>query len=96
MDIRGAVKLVRDFVVSLADSGRDIAIAIVVLGAILYAVVGGSVTITSNLNTLLGTLDTNLSTYMTTGIGVLATIAAFVVIVVLMKFFKKNGKGDMA
>ena len=94
MDIKGAVKLVRDFVVELGDSGTDIAIAIVIFGAILAAVLGGNVTITTQLNTLLGTIDTNFSGYMTTGLGVLATIAAFIVIVVLVKFFRRD-KGSM-
>ena len=84
-----AVQMVLTFMVLLV-------IAVIIGGAILNAVTGGSITLSSGFNTVLNGLDTSTSAWFTTLATAGTTAVALVIVVFLVQLFRKYvgfGKG---
>jgi len=97
VDIKGAFKTFGQAIDGIREQGTNFVITLIVLGVFLGAVTTGTITqISSNFNTTLASQDAGWSGYMTTAVGVVATIVALIVVVVLKNLFGKKGKGAMA
>jgi len=101
IDIKGAFKTVNEAMRGILQVGIITAIAVIILGVLINAVTGGSITLSTAFNTLLNTLDATMAGWFTNAIPVVLTIVGLIVVVVLAKLFKnyfegKKGKGGDA
>ena len=98
IDIKKAFKAVVEAVDGTVAVAFAAVIGVILVGTLIYSVTGGQITLPTGFNTVLHGFDTTMSAWFSSTIGVVTTIIALVVIVVLVVLFgyKKymgGGKG---
>jgi len=94
VDIKTAFNTVKEAFDGITAIGKTAVIGLIVLGTLIGAVTTGSITLPTAFNTVLAAFATTMSAWFTSGVGVVTTIIALVVVVVLVKLFKKGKDGD--
>lgn len=95
--IKGGFKEAQDGVRGALGLGFLVIVGIISLGATIYAVTGGNITLSSGFNAVLNTLDTTLSgwfsTLSTTGTTVVSLVIVAVIVVLFAYMMGMKGKG---
>ena len=100
IDLKKAFKTATEALDGVTNVGVYLAMAVIVVGSIIYAVTGGSITLSSGFNTVLNSLDTLISGWFTTLGSTVGTIVALVIVGVIAVLFGmkmlggKGKKGD--
>lgn len=98
--IKNGFKEAQDGVRGALGLGFLVIVGLISLGATVYAVTGGNITLSSGFNTVLHTLDTTLSGWFTTLSTTGTTVVSLVVVAVIVALFavimgmKKGKSGD--
>jgi len=99
MDLKGAFKQAIQSVGLLLAFMILIVISVIIGGVLINAVTGGNITLSTNFNTVLNSLDSTTSAWFTTVVAVGTTLVGLVIVVVIVRLFRKylkmggGGKG---
>jgi len=100
MDIIGAFKTGEKATKAAGAFAVALVFVLILVGSIIGAILTANIPLSTGYNTVLSATDSTTSAWFTTIVGVGATIAALVIVVVLVKLFgvmgkKKDGEGNM-
>lgn len=97
IDFKGAMKTLIEAVQLTLTFMVLLVIAVIIGGVLIYAVTGGSINVSTGFNAVLNSFDSTTSAWFTTIAVAGTTAVALIIVVFLIKLFKKylgfGGKG---